>query len=274
MGLAMLLLVTALLRGNLDGWGSVRTVAELGGAAVMAIAFIVIEHRVFSPMLPLGMFKRRDFTAAQIAALTMSSTFFAIYLYITLYLQDVLRLSPLQAGLTYLPGTVLLFGASAVSAKLSERISPAALLGAGLAMVAGGLALLTAANADSSWTATLPGILLAGLGAGIFNPTLGGVALGAGPPESSGLLAGINDAARQGGVAIGVAVFGALVPANAALGHGSPGAYVHGWHHALILGTAIAAAGAAVTVALIGAPRAARSTTVAVDARQPSREPA
>ncbi|HEY2201440.1 MAG TPA: MFS transporter, partial [Solirubrobacteraceae bacterium] len=197
MGVGMLLLVTALLRGNVDGWGSARTLAELGGAAVMVLAFIVIERRVSSPMLPLGMFKRRDFTAAQIAAFSISSTFFAIYLYITLYLQDVLRLSPLQGGLTYLPGMFLLFVASAASAELGERISPAALLGAGLAMVAGGLALLTATGADSSWTATLPGILLASLGTGIFNPTLGALALGAGPPERSGLLAGTNDMARQ-----------------------------------------------------------------------------
>ena len=183
-------------------------------------------------------------------------------------------MSPLQAGLTYLPGMLLLFVASAVSAKLGERFSPSALLGAGLVTVAGGLALLTATGADSSWTATLPGILLASLGTGIFNPTLGALALGAGPPERSGLLSGINDMARQTGIAVGVGVFGALIPASAALGRGSPVAYVHGLHHALVLGSAIAASGAAATVALIGATRAARPTTGATDGPQPSREPA
>ena len=272
MGVGMLLLVTALLRGNVDGWGSARTLAELAGAAVMTLAFIVIERRVSSPMLPLGMFKRRDFTAAQIAAFSISSTFFAIYLYITLYLQDVLRLSPLQAGLTYLPGMLLLFVASAVSAKLGERISPSVLLGAGLAMVAGGLALLIATGAGSSWTATLPGLLLASLGTGIFNPTLAALALSAGPPERSGLLSGTNDAARQSGIAVGVGAFGALVPASAALGHGSPVAYVQGLHHALILGAVVAGAGAAATVALIGAGGAARARTGAIRALRAARE--
>ncbi|MBV9310740.1 MAG: MFS transporter [Solirubrobacterales bacterium] len=248
----MFLLVLALLRGNLDGWASVKTVAELAGAAAMIFAFVVIEQRVSSPLLPLGMFRRRDFTAAQIAAFGISSTFFAIYLYITLYLQNVLGLSPLQAGLTYLPGTVLVFIVSGASANLAGRISPGALLGAGLAMVAGGLALLTTIGPHTSWTVTLPGVLLASLGTGIFNPTLGALALGAGPPESSGLLAGVNDAARQGGIAVGVVAFGALVPAGAALGHGSAGAYVTGLHHALILGSGVAIVGAAMTVALIG----------------------
>ncbi len=93
----------------------------------------------------------------------------------------------------------------------------------------------------------------ASLGAGIFNPTLATVALSAGPTERSGLLAGVNDAARQGGIAVGVAAFGALVPAAAALGHGSAGSYVAGLRHALLLGAAVATAGAATTAALVGA---------------------
>ena len=253
----MFLLVLALLRGNTDGWGSARTIAELVGAVAMGIAFVAIEQRVATPMLPLGMFKRRDFTAAQIAAFAISSTFFAIYLYITLYLQNVRHLSPLDAGLTYLPGTTVVFIVSGASAKLAERISPAALLTAGLAMVAGGLALLTMTGTHSSWTVTLPGVLLASVGTGIFNPTLAHLALSAGAPERSGLLAGVNDVARQSGIAVGIAAFGALVPAASALGHGSATAYVAGLHHALIVGAVIAAAGAVATLALIG-PRRAR----------------
>ena len=269
----MFLLVLALLRGNTDGWGSARTVAEFAGAAAMVIAFVAIERRVRAPMLPLEMFKRRDFTAAQIAAFAISSTFFAIYLYITLYLQDVLKLSPLDAVLTYLPGTTLVLIISGASAKLAHRISPAALLGAGLVLVAAGLALLTMIGAHSSWTVTLPGILLASLGTGIFNPTVATLALGAGPPESSGLLAGVNDAARQGGIAVGTAAFGALIPAGAALGRGSAVAYVQGLHHALILGAAVAAAGAAATVALLGTRRVRQRSPQFALALEPVAEP-
>ncbi len=164
----------------------------------------------------------------------------------------MLRLSPLDAGLTYLPGTVLIFVISGASAKLAGRISPAILLGSGLALVGAGLALLTLAGTHSSWTATQPGLLLASIGTGIFNPTLATLALGSGPIERSGLLAGVNHAARQGGIAVGVAAFGALVPSAAALGQGSAGAYVAGLHHALLLGAAVATTGSLVTLALLG----------------------
>ena len=86
----------------------------------------------------------------------------------------------------------------------------------------------------------------------MFNPALAALALGAGPNDQSGLLAGVNDAFRQTGIAVGVAVFGALVPASAALGHGAANAYVAGLHHALLLGAAVAAAGAVATLVLIG----------------------
>jgi predicted MFS family arabinose efflux permease len=266
----MFLLVLALLRGNTDGWGSARTIAELAGALAASIAFVAIERRVSAPMLPLQMFRRRDFTAAQIAAFAISSTFFAIYLYVTLYLQNVLHLSPLDAGLTYLPGTTIVFIVSGASAKLIARISPAVLLGTGLTLIAAGLSLLTIIGTHSSWLAAQPGMLVASLGTGIFNPTLATLALGAGPQESSGLLAGVNDTARQGGIAVGVAALGALVPAGAALGHGSAAAYVSGLHHALILAAAVAAAGAVVTVALIGTRRARRSVRRLVNAPEPA----
>jgi EmrB/QacA subfamily drug resistance transporter len=112
----LFLLVLALLRGNVDGWGSVRTLAELAGAAVLLVAFGIVERRVREPMLPLGFFAHRDFSAAQIAVFAISSSFFALYLYTTLYLQNVLRLSALDAGLVYVPG-----GASPISSANRTR---------------------------------------------------------------------------------------------------------------------------------------------------------
>jgi EmrB/QacA subfamily drug resistance transporter len=251
----LFLLVLALLRGNVDGWSSTRTIAELAGSTLLLAGFVGIQARVRAPMLPLGLFRRRDFTAAQVAAFAISASFFALYLYTTLYLQDVLGLSALDAGLVYLPGTLLLFVVSGASAKLSEQIAPAALVGGGLVMVAVGLALVTIIGPHSSWTAILPGLLVVCIGTGLFNPALATIALGAASNDQSGLLAGVNDAFRQGGVAVGVAVFGALVPASAALGHGAADAYVNGLHRALLLGAAVAAAGAVVTLALVGLRR-------------------
>jgi EmrB/QacA subfamily drug resistance transporter len=247
----LLLLVLALLRGNTQGWGSAPILGELAAAAVCLAGFVMIELRIGEPMLPLGLFRRPAFTGAQVAAFTISGSFFALFLYLTLYLQEVLHLSPLDAGLVYLPGTIVMFIVSGATAPLSTRVAPGILIVAGLFLVAGGLALMLIAQANSTWVALLPGELVVSVGTGMVNPALATVAISSLAGDQSGLAAGVNDAFRQAGVAVGVAAFGALVPAQAALGNGSPTAYVTGLHHAILIGTALAAVGAVVVAKLI-----------------------
>src|SRR5690349_3568635 len=103
----LFLLVFALLRGNEDGWDSTRVVSSLVGAGVFLVAFVVIEHLSKEPMLPLTLFKQARFTGPQVVVLGISATFFAGFLYATLYLQQVVGLSPIRTGLAYLPGTFL-----------------------------------------------------------------------------------------------------------------------------------------------------------------------
>ena len=247
----LFLLVLALLRGNEVGWGSTQIVAEFVGAAVALVAFLIIEARSTHPMLPLRLFRNPSFTGAQIAAFGISGSFFAVFLYMTLYLQQILGLSAIEAGLVYLPTTVVIFLVSGASSQLGEKVSPRVMISAGLALVAVGMALMTLAEVDSSWTALLPGMLLAGVGTGLFNPSVIAVALGSVPIEQSGLAAGVNDTFRQAGVAVGVAALGALVPAGAALGGGSPAKYVDGLHNALFAGAGLAAVAAVAAAVLI-----------------------
>ena len=215
------LLVLALLRGNEDGWGSTLIVAELIGAAVALLAFVVVELRVREPMLPMRMFRDATFTGAQVAAFAISASFFALFLYTTLYLQQILGLSAIEAGLVYMPGTLVMLVVSGATAQLGAKV-PARNDGRGRPrLVAAGLALFTLADENSSWLALMPGLLVACIGTGLFNPALSNVALGAVPVEQSGLAAGVNDTARQAGIAVGVAALGALIPAEAALGGGS-----------------------------------------------------
>lgn len=98
----MFLLVLGLLRGNLDGWGSALIIAELAGGAAALIAFVVIQHRCRAPMLPLELFASRQFSGTQVTVFAISVSFFALYLYLTLYMQEVIHLSPLETGLAYL----------------------------------------------------------------------------------------------------------------------------------------------------------------------------
>jgi EmrB/QacA subfamily drug resistance transporter len=262
----LLLLVLALLRGNEQGWTSTPIVAELIGAAVALAAFVAIERRVAQPMLPLRFFHDRSFTGAQIAAFAISASFFAVFLYTTIYLQQILGLSAVEAGLAYLPGTLIMLVVSGATASLGEKIPARVMVGGGLALVAAGMGLFMLAEADSSWTIILPGLLIASIGTGLFNPALSNVALGSVPPEHSGVAAGVNDTYRQAGIAVGVAALGALIPAEHAFGGRDPQAYVNGLHDALLAGGILAALGAIAAYCLISKSYGAVAEAPAEDA--------
>jgi EmrB/QacA subfamily drug resistance transporter len=207
---ALFLLVLALLRGNQEGWGSEMIVGLFAGAGLLLAAFFAIERRVSEPMLPLGLFRRRAFTGVQLAAFAVSGSMFALFLYLTLYLQNYLGYSPLEAGLRYLPITVASFVAAPVAGALLGRLQARVILAAGLALAGGGLLLMTGLSADSEWTALLLGFIVAGVGVGLLNPVIADVAVSVVPKEQSGMASGINDTFRQVGIAIGIAAWGAL----------------------------------------------------------------
>ena len=250
----LFLLVLAFLRGNEDGWTSAVIIAEMAGAVAFLGAFIAVEARVKEPMLPLGLFRNRSFTGAQVAAFAISASFFAVFLYTTIYLQQILGLSAIEAGLVYLPGTLIMLVVSGATANLVEKVGARTLIVGGLALVGIGQALLTLAAVDSSWTVFLPGVIVACIGSGLFNPALSAVALSSAPQQMSGLAAGVNDTFRQAGIAVGVAALGALVPASHAFG-GNAQTYVSGMQDALWVGAAVCVAGAVACAALLAGRR-------------------
>jgi len=203
-------LVLAIIRGNSDGWGSTKIVALFAIAAVMMVLFVISQIVQKQPMFDLQLFRNPTFDGAWIVALTMSSAMFAMFLYITLYIQTLLGYSPLQTGLRFLPFTVISFFAAAATGRLSDRVPARVLLGAGMAMVAGGLFLMRGLTPASSWTELLPGFIVAGAGVGFVNPALASAAIGVVRPERSGMASGINNTFRQVGTATGIAVLGAL----------------------------------------------------------------
>ncbi len=206
----LFMLVLALLRGNDEGWGSALILALLSSAAALLVAFILVERRVPEPMLPLGLFRRRAFTGVQLAALGVSASLFALFLYLTLYMQDFLGYSPLHAGLRYLPVTVASFLAAPLAGALIGRVHARVLMAIGLLGAGLGLTLMSGLQLGDGWTALLPGFIIAGLGVGLLNPVIADVALSVVPKERSGMAAGINDTFRQVGVAVGVAAWGAI----------------------------------------------------------------
>ena len=161
-------------------------------------------------MLPLGFFRRRAFTGVQLAAFAVSGSMFALFLYLTLYLQSFLGFSPIEAGLRYLPITVASFVVAPLSGMALAKIQARYLMGAGLALTGLGLLLMSGLQLDSEWTALLLGFLVSGIGVGLLNPVIADVALSVVPKEQSGMAAGINDTFRQVGIAVGIAAWGAI----------------------------------------------------------------
>jgi EmrB/QacA subfamily drug resistance transporter len=208
---ALVLLVLALLRGNAEGWGSRPIVSLLAGSAALLAAFIAIERRVSQPMLPLGLFTRPSFTGVQLAAFAVSGSLLAMFLYLTLYLQSYLGYSPLQAGLRYLPITLLALLFGPIAGLLLSRVPARLPLSVGLGMTGVGLLLMSGVQAGSEWTTLLGGFLVAGAGVGLLNPVIADLAVSVVPKQHSGMAAGINDTFRQVGIAVGIAVWGAIL---------------------------------------------------------------
>jgi EmrB/QacA subfamily drug resistance transporter len=207
---SLFLLVLALVRGNDEGWTSALILSLLAGSAALMAAFVRIEFRVLEPMLPLGLFRRHAFTGVQIAAFGVSSSLFALFLYTTLYLQNYLGLTPFETGLRYLPITVVTFLASPIAGMLLSRVPARVMLGVGLAAVGLGLYLMGDIDPGDEWTTLLVGFVIAGAGVGLINPVIADVAVSVVPKQQSGMAAGINDTFRQVGIAVGVAVWGAI----------------------------------------------------------------
>ena len=207
---ALFLLVLGLIRGNADGWGSAPIVAMFIASIVLLAVFVYAESVQEYPMFELSLFRKPTFGGASIASFAVSSAMFAMFLYLTLYIQTLLGYSPLQTGLRFLPFTVVSFFAAILSGNLSSRVPFRFLLGGGLLLVGIGLLLMRGLTPTSGWTALLPGFIVAGFGVGLVNPALASTALGVVPPQRSGMASGINNTFRQVGIATGIAALGAI----------------------------------------------------------------
>ncbi|HET8566213.1 MAG TPA: MFS transporter [Solirubrobacterales bacterium] len=207
---ALFLLIFGLIRGNPEGWGSAVIVACLIAAAVLLVAFIAIERRSDHPMLDLTLFRKPAFNGVSAVAFALSAGMFAMFLYLTIYLQGVLDFSPLEAGLRFLPLTILGFVVAPVSGSLSHRVPIRILLGCGLTLVGIGLLLMHGLSPSSEWTTLLVGFVIAGIGIGTTNPGIGQAAIAVVPVHKSGMGSGINTTFRQVGIATGVAGLGAV----------------------------------------------------------------
>jgi MFS family permease len=135
---------------------------------------------------------------------------FSMFLYIVLYIQNILGYTPLEAGLRFLPLSLVSFFVAPIAGRLSTRLPARALLGGGMVVVGVGLLLMNGISDDSDWTTLLLGFIVAGAGIGIVNPNLAQAAIAVVDPRKSGMASGINNTFRQVGIATGIAALGAI----------------------------------------------------------------
>jgi EmrB/QacA subfamily drug resistance transporter len=246
--LSLMLAVYGVVNGNEAGWGSAQTLGLLGAAVVLLAAFIAIESRVRHPLMPLGLFKLRSVSVANVVGVLWAAAMFAWFFISALYMQLVLAYTPMQIGLAFLPANVIMAVFSlGLSAKIVMRFGIRKPLAVGLWLAAIGLALFARAPVDGSFVAdVLPGMMLLGLGAGMaFNPLLL-AAMSEVSPTDSGLASGVVNTAFMMGGALGLAVLASAAAARAAsmqaAGAQLPLALTGGYNLAFLVGAVFAAA--------------------------------
>jgi len=207
----MLLLVYALVRAPTVGWGKASTIAELGGAVVLLVAFVVNELRHRNPIAPLSIFRINGLGFADVTQLVAFAGFLALFFFLTLYMQDVLGYSPIQTGLAYLPLCFAIGISAGIWSQLLARVGTRPVIVAGAVIAAVGLYWLSRIPVQGSYVRDLlPGMLVLALG---FGPVFVGVttAANAGVPASeAGLAASLLNASQQLGGALGLAIFTAV----------------------------------------------------------------
>jgi len=249
---SLMLAVYAIVNGNAEGWTSAQTTGLLAAAAALMTLFLGIEARVRSPLMPLGLLRLRNLATANVVGVLWAAAMFAWFFLSALYLQLVLGYSPLQVGLAFLPGNLIMGVFSlGLSAKLVMRFGIRAPLATGLGLAAVGLLLFARAPVDGGFVVdVLPSMILLGLGAGMaFNPVLL-AAMSEVEQSEAGLASGVVNTAFMMGGALGLAVLASLADSRTgslrASGDSPLVALTGGYHVAFLVGAVFALGAAAV----------------------------
>jgi EmrB/QacA subfamily drug resistance transporter len=258
---AMLLLVFALVKAPVQGWGATMTWVELAGAAALLAAFVVRERLAGDPLLPLSVFRIRGLVAANLTGLIGFAGMLAMFFFLTLYMQSVLGYSPLATGAAYLPLTFAVGISAGVGAKLIERFGTRPVICGGALLVAAGMFYLSRIPVDGRYLQDiLPGTLLFAAGVGPVFVGVTSAANAGATPEQAGLVAAILNSAQQVGGALGLAILSAAATSRAthllATGADAQAAATGGYHRAFLIGAGLAVAAAAISLRTVNSHHA------------------
>jgi EmrB/QacA subfamily drug resistance transporter len=250
-------LIYALIEANSYGWTSTRILVAFGIAAVALTAFVLLERHQRLPMLEPALFRNRGFAGANAVMLLVGLAMFGVFFYVSLYVQQVLGYSAIQAGASFLPWTLLIILLAPQTGRLSDRIGPRPFVVGGMIVIAGSMLFFSRLGEHESFWALLPGMLLGGVGTASTMAPVTAAAMASVRPDKAGVGSAVLNSMRQVGGSLGIAVMGAIIAASVPAGRGrpNPSDFLAGFHHALETAAAIALVGSLIAALTLGKTR-------------------
>ena len=243
-------LTYGLIEANGYGWGSTRIVGSFLIAAVSLFAFVVLERRQHAPMLDLSLFRSGTYTGANLVVLLVALAMFGVFFFVSLYMQNILGYSAVEAGAAFLPMTILIVIVAPIAGRLTDRVGSRWLMTAGMTLLGIQLLYFSQLGANASYWQLLPAMLIGGFGMACTMTPSAAAATRSVPVDKAGVGSAVLNACRQVGGSIGIALMGAIVASEAG-GRRTVEAFLDGFERALIVAAVIAFAGAIVAAVLV-----------------------
>src|SRR4051812_9802233 len=245
------LLVYALVDANSAGWGSGRTIGLLAISAALLAAFVVIERRAPSPLMPFRIFRQRTLTGANVVGLLVGASLFSMFFFISLYMQQVLGYSAIHAGLSYLPLALSIVISAGVASQLVTKTGFKSVLAVGMALIAAALVWFSQISVDGGFLTDILGpSLLAAVGLGFSFVTTTIAAVSGVDEHEAGLASGLINTSQQVGGALGLAILSAISISVIGSSH-APSVLTDGFQKAFLAGAGFAVLGLIATLTLI-----------------------
>lgn len=249
-GLGLFALTYGLIEANTYGWSSARIVGAFVAAAVLLSSFVVLELRQRVPMLDLTLFRNGTFAGANVVILMVGLAMFGVFFFVSLYMQNILGFSAVQAGAAFLPMTVLIILVAPIAGKLSDRIGSRWLMTGGMTLLGIQLLYYSTLGTTATFWDLLPAFLIGGVGMSLTMTPSAAAIIGSVPTDKAGVGSAVMNSMRQVGGSIGVALIGAIIAAKVG-DRRSPEAFVDGFSTALVVASVFAFVGAVVAAVTV-----------------------
>jgi EmrB/QacA subfamily drug resistance transporter len=249
-GIGLFALTYGLIEANNYGWGSARIVGAFVLAVVSLASFLVLERRTRAPMLDLTLFRNRTYVGANLVMLLVALAMFGVFFFVSLYMQNVLGYSAVQAGAAFLPMTLLIIVVAPLAGRASDRFGSRWLMAVGMLLLAAQLAYFSQLSADSTFWRMLPALVLGGFGMSMTMTPSSAAAMRAVPVAKAGMGSAVLNAFRQVGGSTGIALMGAIM-ASRLTTPPTTASFMDGFERALLVAAGIALAGAIVAAILV-----------------------